>query len=121
MKKINIGKDFSTNPAGRFRSDGEGNGEAFREDVLKNAVLSLKPGEKLEIIIDDEVEGYGSSFLTEGFAGMVKFGYIEGDALIEKIEIVYTDEDFDFYKNKILDYIKKAKFNSKVYEPTKEG
>jgi hypothetical protein len=117
MKTLNIGKDFSKDPAGRFRSDGQGNGEAFREDFLKNAILSLNAGEKLKIIIDDGVEGYGSSFLTEGFAGMVKYGYIAGDELIEKIEIIYTDEDFEFYKVKIIEYIKQARFNSETYEP----
>jgi hypothetical protein len=119
MKTINIGKDFSTDPAGRYRSDGEGNGEAFREDVLKEAIQSLQNGEKLQIIIDDDVEGYGSSFLTEGFAGMVKFGYITGEDLISKIEIIYTNEDFEFYKNKIIEYINMAKFNSEKYEPNK--
>lgn len=119
MKTLNIGKDFSRDPAGRYRSDGDGNGESFREDLFKDAILSLGPGEKIQIIIDDGVEGYGSSFLTEGFAGMVKFGYITSEELIEKIEIIYTDEDFEFYKKKIIQYIKQAEFNSEKYTPSK--
>lgn len=119
MKTLNIGKNFSPDPAGRFRSDGDGSGEAFREDFLKKEVLSLNPGDKIQIIIDDDVEGYGSSFLTEGFAGMVKFGYITSADLIEKIDIIYTDEDFEFYKNKIISYIKKSEFNSEKYDPGK--
>jgi hypothetical protein len=119
MKTLNIGKDFSPDPIGRYRSDGNRSGEAFREDFLKPALKSLESGEKLEIIIDDGVESYGSSFLSEGFAGMVKYGYITSDELLERIKIKYTNDDFDFFENKILEYISKAKYNSKVYEPTK--
>jgi len=115
MKKLNIGQDFSPDPAGRYRTDGDGSGEAFREDCLRGRIESLGAGEKLQITIDDGVEGYGSSFLVEGFAGMVKHGYISSEDLLSKIEIIYQDEDFEFYKNKILEYIKQAKFNSQAY------
>lgn len=115
MQTLNIGKDFSEIPAGRFKTDGPYSGEAFREDLLKGKINSLGENEKLIIIIDDGVEGYGSSFLTEGFAGMVKYGYIENVALLEKIEIDFQDKDFEFYKNRIIEYIKKAKFNSENY------
>jgi len=115
---INIGRDFSQDPAGRFREDGDSSGEAFREDLLKAAILELGPGEKLEIIIDDNVEGYGSSFLSEGFAGMVKYGYITSDDFLSKINIVYTNADFKFYMEKIHQYIEEAKYNSEEYKPT---
>jgi len=118
MKTLNIGQDFSPDPSGRYRSDGDGNGEAFREDYLKKDIQSLDSGEKLQIVIDDGVEGYGSSFLVEGFAGMVKYGYISSLKLLDKIEIFYTDDDFKFYKNKIIEYINQAKFNSKEYKST---
>lgn len=116
MKTLNIGKDFSVDPSGRFRADGDSNGEAFREDYLKAAIESLEANEKLRIILDDGVIGYGSSFLSEGFAGMVKYGYIDKGELLEKIEILYTNEDFEFYKNRIIEYIKQSKFNSSKYE-----
>lgn len=118
MNILNIGKDFSPDPSGRYRSDGEGNGEEFREDYLKKEMQLLESGKKLQIIIDDGVEGYGSSFLVEGFAGMVKYGYIPSQELLDKIEIIYDDEDFEFYKDKIIEYIKQAKYNSKEYKPT---
>lgn len=119
MKTLNIGVDFSLDPSGRFLTDGDGNGEEFREGYLKPAIQALKPGEKLQIIIDDGVESYGSSFLSEGFAGMVKFGYMSSQDLLEKIEISYTDEDFEFYKNKIITYITNSEFWAEEYEPTK--
>jgi len=115
MEIINIGKDFSPDPAGRFRSDGPGSGEAFREDLLKKKLNTLQNNEKLLIILDDGVEGYGSSFLTEAFAGMVKYGYIKGEDLLNKIEFSYSCEDFEFYKKRIVQYIKESIFNSEVY------
>lgn len=122
MKTFNIGKEFSTDPIGRYRSDGEENdersGEAFREDHLIPLLRNLESGEKLEIIIDDGVESYGSSFLSEGFGGIVKYGYMTSDELLSKIEIKCSDEDFEFFKKKILEYIANSKFNSKTYEPT---
>lgn len=119
MKTLNIGKQFSTDPIGRFRTDGDRSGEAFREDYLKPSINDLEPGEKLRIIIDDGIESYGSSFLSEGFAGMVKYGYITSQELLSKIDIIYSNEDFEFFKNKILEYISKSKYNSKTYEPSK--
>jgi hypothetical protein len=115
MKKINIGKDFSPDPAGRFNSDGPGSGEVFREEVLRPMIDQLKGDEKIVIILDDGVEGYGSSFLAEGFAGMVKYGYIKGADLLAKLDIQYEDEDFKFYKNRIIQYITEAKYASEIY------
>lgn len=112
MKRISVGEDFSPDPAGRYRSDGDGSGEAFREDCLKPR---LESGESLEIVIDDGVEGYGSSFLVEGFAGLVKYGYITSEDLLSRIDILYEDEDYEFYKKKIIEYIKQAKYASKKY------
>lgn len=119
MKELNIGKDFSTDPSGRYYDpDGDASGEAFRESILKGMVESLGKDEKLHIILDDGVESYGSSFLVEGFAGMVKYGYITSDDLLRKLDITYTEEDFGFYKKKIIQYIHDAKYNSMEYKPT---
>lgn len=118
MATLNIGKDFSPNPSGRYRSDGDGSGEAFREDCLKSTLESLGPNEKLNIVLDDGVEGYGSSFLSEGFSGMVRYGYITGDELLQKLEFSFTDPDFEFYKSRIIEYISTAAFNSRKYPPT---
>ncbi len=119
MAIFNIGKDFSDHPIGRFYSDGNSSGEEFREEYLLPRVLKLADSEKLAIIIDEEVDGYGSSFLVEGFAGIVKYGYMTGDELLAKIEIHFSDDDFKFFKDKIESYIKNAKFDSKTYQSTK--
>lgn len=121
MSTFNIGKKFSNEPSGRFYSDtGARSGEAFREDHLKKLIADLKPGEKVTFILDDDVDTYGSSFLTEGFAGMVKYGYISADDLLAKIDFKYSDNDYEFYASRARKYIKEAKFNSKVYRATEQ-
>lgn len=120
MAILNIGKDFSKYPEGRFYSDEGDSGEEFREEHLLPALKKLQPSEILKIIIDDEVEGYGSSFLVEGFAGIIKYGHMSSTELLQKIEIAYTDPDFEFYKDRIEKYITEAEFNSKKYIATKK-
>lgn len=72
-KIINIGKDFSRYPAGRYISDGPFSGEAFRSGFL---IPALNNNEKTAILLDDTA-GYGSSFLEEAFGGLVRLGYSE--------------------------------------------
>jgi hypothetical protein len=119
MKVLDIGKDFSKDPIGRFRSDSSSSGEAFREDVLKPRLESLGPGEKLQIVLDSGVEGYGSSFLVEGFAGIVKHGYMTANELLGRLEFKYDDSDFEFYKNKVIQYIGEAVYASETYNSKK--
>lgn len=68
---INIGKDFSRYPVGRYRTDGDANGEKFREDHLRPKLVAHS---KVRIEFDDAL-GYGSSFLEEVFGGLVRSGY----------------------------------------------
>jgi hypothetical protein len=121
MSTINIGEDFYDDPSGRFYTDGDGSGESFREEHLLPALKTLSNDEKITIILDDNVEGYGSSFLTEGFAGIVKYGYMQATELLSKIEFEFKDDDFKFYQDRCIKYIKEAKFNSKPYISTRGG
>lgn len=66
MKKINIAKDFSKFPSGRYRADGDFSGERLREEFLLPA---LKSNDIVEIELDG-VNGYASSFLEEAFGGL---------------------------------------------------
>ena len=119
MSIFNIGIQFSDEPSGRYYSDtNKRSGEAFREDHLKGLIEKLKPNEKVTFILDDDVDTYGSSFLTEGFAGMVKYGYITAPELLNKIDFKYSDPDYEFYAKRARKYIKEAKFNSQEYIPT---
>tara|TARA_R110001599_G_C12155006_1_gene651805 strand:+ start:474 stop:827 length:354 start_codon:yes stop_codon:yes gene_type:complete len=112
MQSLNVGKDFSSHPIGRYRDDGPESGEVFREDLLIPKLKNLKAGEQLEIVLDDEVEGYGSSFLVEAFAGVVKVGFMSSEELLRKLTFIYSDEDFEFFEKKIKEYISEASFGS---------
>lgn len=114
---IYIGKDFFDDPSGRYYTDGDGSGEEFREEVLKPLLSKL---EKLEINIDENVEGYGSSFLVEAFGGLIKHGYFSKEDVKNKITISCKNKDYDFFKNKIYQYIDEADFNSEKYISSKD-
>lgn len=72
MLTINIAKDFSKSPGGRYTKEGNFSGEQFREEVLKKAFEdSKRRGVKLIIDLDGGY-GYGSSFLEEAFGGLAR-------------------------------------------------
>lgn len=70
MKTIQVARDFSRYPAGRFRKDGPYSGEAFRDRYL---LPPLRQGEHLVVVLDG-ARGYGSSFLEEAFGGLIRNG-----------------------------------------------
>jgi hypothetical protein len=63
-KTINIAREYSRYPTGRYREHSNSSGEGFRDDILIPAI------EKYDsvVVILDGTEGYGSSFLDEAFA-----------------------------------------------------
>ncbi|MDN3639634.1 STAS-like domain-containing protein [Simiduia curdlanivorans] len=121
MTFYSIGKQFSEEPAGRYYSDGKGSGEEFREEVLVPLIRKLKSGDILEIRLDEGVESYGSSFLSESFGGLVAHGYFHSEELLSKLKFSYEDEDFEFYENRIFQYIKESSFDSKTYVSSKQN
>ena len=98
---IDIGKDFSRYPAGRYETDGPFSGELFRAKFL---VPVLKNNKQITIELDGTA-GYGSSFLEEAFGGLVRLGYSskqinaaitlnsEDPSLIEEIEEYILDAE----------------------------
>lgn len=68
---INVARDFSKYPAGRYIEDGPASGQAFREKFL---IPVLRDGGSLTIELDG-TRGYGSSFLEEAFGGAVREGF----------------------------------------------
>ncbi|MFI3138367.1 MAG: STAS-like domain-containing protein [Methylococcaceae bacterium] len=86
LKVIDIGKDFSRYPAGRYEADGPFSGELFRSRFL---VPALDSKEQLTIELDSTA-GYGSSFLEEAFGGLVRLGYSANQI---KSVIVLNSED----------------------------
>ena len=98
---INIAKDFSAMPVGRYEDDGDYSGQVFREKIL---VPWLEKG--IRIIIDLEgLIGVGSSFLEEAFGGLVRVNGFMVERLHALLEIVPEDDD---YHQEIWEYINEA-------------
>lgn len=69
---INIAKDFSETPGGRFITEGPFSGEDFRIRLLSPMYIeAVDKGEKLTIEFDG-CYGYATSFLEEAFGGLVR-------------------------------------------------
>ncbi len=101
---INISKDFSMYPSGRFRSDGLFSGEAFREDFLLPA---LKEYDKVIIKLEG-CFGYASSFLEEVFGGLIRLGYFTKEELKNKLDFSNNPPEREYYIHKLLKLIDEA-------------
>jgi len=84
---VDIGKDFSRYPAGRTEKYGPYSGEAFRERFLRGPI---EKGQHVVVLFDSAV-GYGSSFLDEAFAGLVRLG-VSGARLHELLTLRSDDD-----------------------------
>jgi STAS-like domain of unknown function (DUF4325) len=117
MNTINIGIEFSEVPAGRYPDDGPFNGEAFREEYLKDIFINPQNYTlPVNIILDDNVEGYGSSFLNEAFGGIVRKGYATAETVKKSLNFIYSNEEFSYYKERIISYINEAVYGSEKNE-----
>lgn len=103
--KIEIARDFSDVPAGRFAKDGEFSGERFRDEILSP---KLKSGAKVQVVLDD-VEGFGSSFLEEAFGGLVRLRKFQASDLHSQLELVALKRPYQIYVKEIWSYIDSAK------------
>ncbi|MBU2848594.1 STAS-like domain-containing protein [Acidithiobacillus ferriphilus] len=101
-KTIYIADDFSTTPAGRYKSDGQFSGEKFRDDILMPA---LKTHDIVIVNLDNTI-GYGSSFLEEAFGGIIRSGTFTHKELKKKLKIKSSRS---FYINRVWSYIEAAK------------
>lgn len=94
--RINIAKDFSKYPAGRFKDDGPASGQEFRESFL---LPTMRDGNSLVIELDG-TRGYGSSFLEEAFGGTVRAGY-NPETVKKTFELISNDtsliEEIHYY------------------------
>ena len=105
MKTIDIGKDFSDAPLGRFKTDGAFSGQRFREEHL---VPALRDSSAVHVRID-HVEGFGSSFLEEAFGGWVRVEKFPKEELRHKLVIDLEDvANYDMYRKLIWSYIDRA-------------
>lgn len=97
---LDIAKDFSAAPAGRYRTDGDFSGEAFREDFL---VPALNEADEIVVLMDG-TEGYGSSFLDEAFGGLVRQHGITEESFHRRIHLI--SEDDPSFRDEVLAYVR---------------
>ena len=102
---IKISDTFTRFPGGRFRTDGPGNGQAFREDIL---VPALKAN--AQVVVDlDGVAGFPASFLEEAFGGLVREHGYSSDELDAKLIFRADTTRMRSYPEMIRRYIERAK------------
>ena len=65
---INIARDFTKYPGGRFKDDGPFSGEALRDDIL---IPALRKYDIINLELDGPL-GYGSGVLEECFGGLIR-------------------------------------------------
>lgn len=98
MKEIDIARDFTRFPAGRYEDDGEYSGEAFRKRFLE-PVLKAKGHAVIKL---DGAMGYGSSFLEEAFGGLIRAGYKKED-ILKAFEFETSDKSLEYEIKSYLD------------------
>ncbi len=87
MQTINVAKDFTRFPSGRYAKNGETSGEAFRERFLAPPIAE---GKVVLVNLDGTI-GYGSSFLEEAFGGLVRKLRLPSAELRPLLRLISTD------------------------------
>lgn len=109
LMQIDVAKQFSPYPSGRFPADGTYNGQRFREEVLLPALKRVQSTAGGKVLVDiDGVRSFGSSFLEEAFAGLIRTGAFSQSELNALLEIVCTKPHLAFFKDSIVSYIHDA-------------
>ena len=106
MVVVNVAKDFTRFPSGRYKRNGSTSGEAFREAFLEGPLVR---GEKVMVELDGTV-GYGSSFLEEAFGGLVRSLKMTSAQILDLLTIGTSDP---LLRDEVIEYIQEAKGGSK--------
>lgn len=98
--KVEVAKDFSPYPGGRYPRHGEGNGQTFRE---RHLIPYLKASESVEVVFDNAA-GFPASFLEEAFGGLVREG-LTIDQIKRLLTISVTERENEIYRDEAWQYI----------------
>ncbi len=108
MEVLDIAKQFSKFPGGRYRKHGKFSGEEFRDTLLVPSLRNaIARGTKLAVRIDG-VRGFGSSFLEEAFGGLIRKSGMNEQDVLRHLEIQMSDVRFQIYKSLVDRYIHEA-------------
>lgn len=100
-KPVNV-SDYTLDPLGRYPEDGPGNGEDFRKNYL---LPPLKDGETVDVYLDGINDEYGSSFIVEAFANLIRIERLDPKFVKAHLNLISKHDD---WKVEILDYIEEA-------------
>ena len=103
MTQIQLAKQFTRYPGGRYRKHGDGSGQEFREDYLLPAFKS----DEAVIVSMDDTAGYPASFLEEAFGGLIRAG-ITFDEIKRKLTLLAEKDEFKAYPEIAWRYIEDA-------------
>ena len=106
---INIPKDYTKSPGGRFISEGDFSGEEFRETILLPKYEKAIHDKDSLIVELDGGFGYGPSFLEESFRGLAR--KLQDNRILKTIKII-SDEEPQLIED-IQRYMKDALVNNK--------
>lgn len=99
--RINVSKQFSKLPGGRYIRLGPNSGEDFRNRFL---IEPLRQG-KFVVVELDGVRGYGSSFLEEAFGGAVRCLNLSVEDALRRLKVETTVKSWEL---DVEEYIKTA-------------
>ena len=105
--KINVCKEFSTDPWGRHISDNPlSSGEAFRKNFL---VKAFTENDRVTIDFSDLEYVPDSSFLGESFVGLVKENGFSYDDVLNKLDVLPKDGFYPELINRLITLAKNEK------------
>lgn len=106
--KLNIARDFSPVPLGRYESDGDHSGEVFRKKhLLPEIQRAIKGNDIVEVDLDG-LDMLSSSFSEEAFGGLVREDGLSAGVLRNTLRFAPRASHFDPYIENIWEYIRKA-------------
>ena len=91
MLEINISRDYTDSPGGRYIEEGEYSGEDFRDKLLYPKYLEAQRLHEKVHINFDGCYGYGTSCLEEAFGGLVREYKVHD--FLKSIELTSTEDE----------------------------
>lgn len=99
-KEIKVA-DHAPFPAGRFKCDGPGSGEAFREEVL---IPAFESGQVVTLDFTG-TRPYPLSWAEEAFGGLARSGKFSKEFILSKLTIIAKP---DLKRSEIINIIKSS-------------
>ena len=102
MSEIHIAREFTEFPGPRYKDQGDGSGEEFREEHLLPAFRSTPAADKVAVHLDGVKYGYPTSFLEEAFGGLARklgIDVVKGTLDLKSSEPPLVDEIWHYIEH----------------------